>query len=126
MCYTGWQISTLQDPEIVQLEIYGPCSEQNTVSALLETLALAQSQKIDKVLIDKRKITALPTRDTDDPLGRLAYQLFSGHSKRTALLFSSDHRTNAAAMNLFQNPTAPPDMLHCFFDRERALHWLSE
>jgi|GEM_PF-2105518 hypothetical protein len=126
MAPTGWQITTLQDPEVIQLEIYGPFSEQNVVSALLETLALAQAQKIDKVLIDKRKIPALPSQDSGDPLGKLAYQLFSGHSKRTALLFSHHHRACASAMSLFQHQAAQTDTLHCFFDREHALHWLTQ
>ncbi|WP_041531240.1 hypothetical protein [Syntrophotalea carbinolica] len=126
MAHTGWQISTLQDPEIIQLQIYGPFSEQNTISALLETLSFAQAHNIDKVLIDKRKTTALPMHDSEDPLGTLAYQFFSGHSKRTALLFSEQHRSSASVMSMMQSQTIQTGRLHCFFDRDHALHWLAE
>jgi hypothetical protein len=125
MAPTGWQISTLRDPEVIQLEIYGPFSEQNIVSALLETLTLARTQNIDKVLIDKRKTTVLPLHDRDTPLGRLAYQLFYGHSKRTAVLLSDQQRHSESVLSLMYNQMAQTERLHCFFDREHALHWLA-
>ena len=125
MGHTVWQISTLQEPEIIQLEIYGPSTEQNLISALSETLALAQAQNIHKVLIDKRKTTIPVACDTDDPLGKLAYQVFLGPSQRTALLFADSHRFNESVQSLMRIQTGQTERLHCFFDREHALHWLT-
>ncbi|MGE4543309.1 MAG: hypothetical protein AB7D06_04265 [Pedobacter sp.] len=124
MAHSGWQISTLQEPEIIQLEIYGPFTEQNIISALSETLALAQTQKINKVLIDKRKTTALASGDTNDTLGS-AYQMFLGQSQRTALLFSDQHRFNESVLSLMQIQAEQTDRLNFFFDRDHALHWLA-
>lgn len=124
MAHTGWQISTLQDLQIIQLEIYGLFSEQTIISAWSETLALARVQNIDKVLIDKRKTAAPHPGHTDDPLRRLAYQLFSGHSGRTALLLADRQRCDESVMVLMQN-LAHTDRIHCFYDREHALHWLA-
>ncbi len=124
MAHSGWQISTLQEPEIIQLEIYGPFTEQNIISALSETLALAQAQNINKVLIDKRKTTVPAPRDTNDTLGS-AYQMFLGQSQRTALLFSDQHRFNESVISLMQIQADQTDRLHFFFDRDHALHWLA-
>lgn len=124
MAHSGWQISTLQEPEIIQLEIYGPFTEQNIISALSETLALAQTQKINKVLIDKRKTTVLAPGDTNDTLGS-AYQMFLGQSQRTALLFSDQHRFNESVLSLMQIQAEQTDRLNFFFDRDHALHWLA-
>jgi hypothetical protein len=124
MAHSGWQISTLQEPEIIQLEIYGPFTEQNIISALSETLALAQTQKINKVLIDKRKTTVLASGDTNDTLGS-AYQMFLGQSQRTALLFSDQHRFNESVLSLMQIQAEQTDRLNFFFDRDHALHWLA-
>ncbi len=125
MGHTVWQISTLQEPEIIQLEIYGPFTEQNIISALSETLALAQAQNIDKVLIDKRQTTVPASWDADDPLDKLAYQVFLGQAQRTALLFADSYRFNESVISLMQIQATQTERLHCFFDRERALHWLT-
>ena len=126
MTHTGWQISTLQIPEIIQLDIYVPFSEQNTISALSETLALARTQKIDKVLIDKRRTVKLSLHDQGNPLDGLIYQLVCGQSKRTALLFSVQQRGSDSVLGLMQDQMAQPERLHCFFDRDQALRWLAE
>lgn len=125
MAHSGWQISTLQDPAIIQLEIYGPFTEQNIISALSETLALAQAQNINKVLIDKRKTTGSTPCDTEDPLSKLAYQVFLGQSQRTALLLADRYRFNESIMARMQIQATQTDRLHCFFDRDHALHWLA-
>lgn len=90
MSHSGWQISTLQEPEIIQLEIYGPSTEQNIISALSETLALAQRQNINKVLIDKRKTAIPPACEIDDPLAKLVYQVFWDNLKEPPSCFQID------------------------------------